>query len=254
MRQTPLFNKIDTGAAYFDEADHATIKGVALKTTILLALTVVIAVITAIFMPRIVQSEQALVAFIIVLVISAIVGFISVIVGRLSERAAKYAGVIYSVCEGLALGAVTCICEQAFPGVGFIAVSATLVIFGAMLLLYFVGILRSGSKIRKALIAIAFAGLALALVTTLIILIMNLAGKQFDMSILPILIAIEAFFLLYGVITLIFNFDEAVAVVQMGASKNAEWCVALGLQVSLIYIYIEILRLLVLILSLTSKK
>jgi len=253
MRQTPLFNKIDTGAAYLDEAEHATIKGVAIKTSVLLGLTIAIAVITAIFMPKIINNEQSLAAFIIVLVVAAIVGFISVIVGRLSERAAKYAGVIYSACEGLALGAVTCICELAFPGVGYIAVSATVVIFGVMLLLYNVGILRSGSKIRKALIAIAFAGLALALVTTIVILIMNIAGKTFDMSILPILIAIEAFFLLYGVITLIFNFDEAVGIVQMGASKNAEWCVALGLQVSLIYIYIEILRLLVLILSASKK-
>jgi len=107
--------------------------------------------------------------------------------------------------------------------------------------------------LRKVLVAVAFAGLALALITTIIILILNLSGVGFDTTILPILIAVEAFFLLYGVITLIFNFDEAVAVVQMGASKNAEWSVALGLQVSLIYIYIEILRLLVLILRFTNR-
>ncbi len=249
MRQSPLFNKIETGTAYFDEADHATLKGVSIKTSILLALTIIIAVITAVFMPRIIQNEQSLAVFIAVLIASAVIGFISVIVGRLSERAAKYAGVIYSVCEGLAVGAATAIAELYFPGVGFIAAATTLVIFGTMLLLYSVGVLRSGTRIRKALIAIAFAGLAIALTTTLILLIMNLAGVKFDMAILPIMIAIEAFFLIYGVITLIFNFDEAVAVVQSGASKNAEWCVALGLQVSLIYIYIEVLRLLVLILS-----
>ncbi len=253
MRQTPLFNKIDTGTAYFDEAEHATIKGVAIKTSILLALTITIAVITAVFMPRIITDERSLAVFIGVLVAAAIIGFISVLVGRLSERASKYAGVIYSVCEGLALGAATCIAELYFRGVGFIAAATTLVIFAAMLLLYSTGILRSGSIVRKALIAIAFAGLALALTTTIIILILNMTGTKFDMSILPILIAIEAFFLLYGVITLIFNFDEAVGVVQAGASKNAEWCVALGLQVSLIYIYIEVLRLLILILSATNK-
>ena len=112
-----------------------------------------------------------------------------------------------------------------------------------MLLLYSIGIFRSGSKLRKALIAIAFAGLAIALVTTLTILIMNIAGVNFDKSILPILIIVEIFFLLYGVITLIFNFDEANAIVQTGASKNAEWCVSLGLSISLIFIYIDILRL-----------
>jgi len=174
MRQSPLFNKINTGQAYYDEANHATIGGVALKTSILLGITIAIAVVTALFMPRIVQNEQSLAIFIGVLIASSIIGFISVLVGRLSERASKYAGVIYSLCEGLALGAVTCIVEQYFRGIGFIAVAATLVIFGAMLLLYSVGILRSGTMLRKVLVAVAFAGLALALITTIIILILNL--------------------------------------------------------------------------------
>ena len=53
----------------------------------------------------------------------------------------------------------------------------------------------------------------------------------------------EAFLLLYGVITLTFNFAEAQAVVESGCSKNAEWSVALGLLVSVVYIYVEVLRL-----------
>ena len=64
-----------------------------------------------------------------------------------------------------------------------------------------------------------------------------------------LMIFIEAFLLIYGVITLSFNFQEAQYVVQSGASKGAEWCVALGLMVSLIYIYLEIVRLLMLIIA-----
>ena len=64
---------------------------------------------------------------------------------------------------------------------------------------------------------------------------------------LCVLIAIEAFLLFYGVIALILNFMEASAMVEAGCSKNSEWCVALGMTVSLIYIYLEILRLIVLI-------
>ena len=253
MRQTPLFNKIETSATYFDEAEHATIKGVSIKTGILLAITITIAVVTALFLPKIASNEQSLGIFIGVLIGASIIGFISVLVGRLSERAAKYASVLYALCEGLVLGTVTCLVEQYAPGIGYIAVAVTLVIFGIMLLLYSTGVLRFGSKLRTALIALAFAGLAIALVTTLIILIMSWTGKVFNMDILPILIAIEAFFLFYGVITLVFNFDEANMIVQTGASKNAEWSVALGLEVSLVYIYIEVLRLLVLILA-SSKK
>ncbi len=249
MRQTPLFSKIETGETYLDEDVHATIAGVSIKTGILLAITIAIAVVTGIFLPKIASNDQSWGVFIGVLIAASIIGFIAVIVGRLSYRAAKYASVLYALCEGLVLGTVTCIVEQFVSGVGYIAVAVTLVIFGIMLLLYSTGILRFGSKIRAILIAIAFAGLAIALITTLIILIMGWTGHEFNTSILPILIAIEAFFLLYGVITLVFNFDEANAVVATGASKDAEWSVALGLEVSLVYIYIEVLRLIVLIVA-----
>ena len=252
MRQSPLFNNIDTGVQYFDETDHATFKGVSLKTTFLLAITITIAVVTAIFLTTIAKNG-GMPLFIGVLIAAAVIGFIAVIVGRLSDRAAKYAGVIYSLCEGLFLGALTRVAEELVPGVGFIAMAVTLTIFGVMLLLYSTGILRTGSKLRKALIAIAFVGLAVALVTTLVILIMNIANVQFDRSILGILIAVEVLFLLYGVITLIFNFDEAYGIVKTGASKNAEWRVALGLQVSLIYIYVEVIRLIILIAASSSK-
>ena len=253
MRQTPLFNNISTGAQYFDESEHATIKGVSLKTTFLLAITITIAIVTAIFLPTIAQNG-GMGVFVGVLIGAAIIGFIAVIVGRFSERASKYAGVIYSLCEGLFLGALTRIAEEFVPGVGFIATAVTLTIFGVMLLLYSTGFLRSGSKVRRALIAIAFAGLAIALVTTLVILIMNISGVQFDRSILVWLILAEVFFLIYGVVTLLFNFDEANAIVTTGASKNAEWSVALGLQVSLIYIYIEVVRLIILIAAATDRR
>ena len=59
----------------------------------------------------------------------------------------------------------------------------------------------------------------------------------------------EFFLLVYGVITLSLNFQEAQMVVQLGASKNSEWSVALGLMISIVYIYVEILRLLVLLLA-----
>lgn len=251
MRQSPLFSNIETNNAYFDETDHATIKGVSLKTTFLLLITIAIAVVTAILLPRILEYSAG--PFYGILIGSAIIGFIAVLVGRLSERASKYAGVVYSLCEGIFLGTLTRIAEELIPGVGFIAVAATLTIFAVMLLLYSVGLLRSGSRARRILVAIAFAGLAIALVTTITVLIMNIAGVAFDKSILPWLILIEAFFLIYGVITLLFNFDEANNIVSAGASKNAEWCVALGLQVSLIYIYIEVIRLIILIAAASDR-
>lgn len=243
MRQSPLFSNIQTGEAYYDDVDRASYKGICLKTFILLALTVLVAGFTAFYLPTIIATDNYI-PFYIALGVSSIVGFISVMVGRMSERAAKYASVIYSACEGLFLGNLTCICEAYFPGVATIAVFSTLVIFAVMLTLFATGILRVTDKFRKFCFAFTLGALALTLITTIVFAI---GGISTDM--LGVLIILELFLLIYGIITLGLNFAEAQNVVQCGASKNAEWSVALGLMVSIVYIYVEILRLAILILG-----
>ena len=63
---------------------------------------------------------------------------------------------------------------------------------------------------------------------------------------LGVMIGVEVFLLIYGIVTLSLNFAEANAVVQRGASKGAEWSVSLGLMISIVYIYVEVLRLIML--------
>ncbi len=242
MRQSPLFSHIETGEAHYDDVEHASYKGISFKTFFLLAIAIIVAVMTAYFLPAIFASGNYY-AFSGVLIAASIIGFISVLIGRYSERAAKYASFIYSVCEGLFLGSLTALCEIVYPGVSIIAIFSTLVIFAIMLTLFATGILRVTDKFRKFCFAFGLGAIALILVTSLASIWINF-GEY-----LPILIGIEVFLLIYGVITLGLNFAEAQYVVQAGASKNAEWSVALGLMVSLIYIYVEILRLLIIILG-----
>ena len=102
MKQSPLFSNIETGEAVYDDVDRATYKGITVKTCILLGISVIIAALVAFALPEILTNNGT--TFMVTLVISSIVGFIAVIVGRTSERAAKYASVIYAVCEGLFLG------------------------------------------------------------------------------------------------------------------------------------------------------
>ena len=243
MRQSPLFSNIQTGEAYYDDVERASYKGICIKTFFLLALAVLVAGFTAFYLPTIIEKGN-FVTFYVALGISSIVGFISVMIGRLSERAAKYASVIYSACEGLFLGSLTCICEAYFPGVSSIAVFSTLVIFAVMLTLFATGILRVTDRFRKFCFAFTLGAIALTLISSIVI---AFGGVSSDM--IGVLIILELFLLVYGVITLGLNFAEAQNVVQSGASKNAEWSVALGLMVSIVYIYVEILRLAVLILG-----
>lgn len=240
MKQSPLFSNIQTGEAVYDDVDRATYKGITVKTTILLLITILIAAVVAFALPTILANNPMV--FYVTLVISSVVGFISVFVGRMSERKAKYASVIYSICEGLFLGTLSAIVETYVPGVVTTAIFSTVVLFAIMLILFATGIMRVGSKFRSICFGLTLGAIAIIP----LMFIFNMFIPDYG-TYLNIMIGVEVFLLFYGVITLALNFAEANAVVAMGASKDAEWSVSLGLLVSIVYIYVEVVRLLVLI-------
>ena len=239
MRQSPLFSNIQTGASVYDDVDQATYKGVTIKTVILLAISVIVASFMAFALPTILETNPTL--YVGTLIVSSIVGFIAVIVGRNSERKAKYASVVYSVCEGFFLGSISAIAEIYYPGAVSTAVFTTVILFTIMLVLFGTGIMRVGSKFRTFAFGLTLGAIGIILVMSILSLFIADYGQY-----LNLMIGIEIFLLFYGVITLSLNFAEAQNVVQRGASKDAEWSVALGLMISIVYIYVEILRLIIL--------
>lgn len=240
MNQNPMFSNIETGEAVYDNVDRATYKGITVKTSILLLITVLIAAVVAFALPDILTNNYE--AFYTLLAISSIVGFISVIVGRMSERKAKYASVIYAICEGLFLGSLSAILEAVIPGIVTTAVFSTIALFAIMLILFATGVMRVGSKMRSICFGLTLG----AIVIIPLMFILNIVIGNYT-TYLGIMIGVEVFLLFYGVITLSMNFQEANAVVSMGASKDAEWSVSLGLLVSIVYIYVEVLRLIALV-------
>lgn len=243
MKHSPLFSSIQTGEVVYDDVDRATYKGITIKTFILLGIAILIAAVVAFALPHILVNSG--VTFIILLFVSSIVGFIAVIVGRNSETKAKYASVIYSICEGLFLGSISAIVEAFAPGAVATAVFSTVILFAIMLTLFATGVVKYGSKLRTICFALTMGALALTLLVSIFALVGILVAPSgmANQTYLGIMIAVEVFLLIYGVITLSMNFAEANAVVAAGASKGAEWSVALGLLVSIVYIYIEVLRL-----------
>lgn len=241
MRQSRLFSNISTGEAVYDNVDRASIKGIAGKTFFLLGITILVGVMMAIYLPTILNNNPG--GLYVALGISSVVGFISVMVGRMSDRAAKFASFIYAVCEGLFLGTLSRILDEVIPGASFIAVFSTLIVFTVMLTLFSLGVIKMTAGFYKFLMGISFGAIGIVLFMMIFQLI---AGPIENLG---VLIGIELFLLFYGVITLTFNFHEASMVVKMGCDKRAEWSVALGLMVSLVYIYVEIIRLVALFAS-----
>jgi uncharacterized YccA/Bax inhibitor family protein len=62
-------------------------------------------------------------------------------------------------------------------------------------------------------------------------------------------IGISVFLIIYGALMLTLDFDRAEAIVSSGADKKYEWMVALGLMVTIVWLYIEILRLIMIVAS-----
>lgn len=234
--RTSLFNKIDTSSDFYDEVNRASKTGITLKTLFLLLLTVVPAAMVYLFLPKFLENDQLL-AFYGLLIGSSIIALICGIAGRFDTRATKYLAVAYALAEGIGLGFITRLVEFYVPGAGLMAVGGTLLIFAVVFALYSFGVLKPSNKLFGIVMAL-FIGALLLSIAQLIVYFTVADAKTY----LYIGVIISIVLLIEGTLSLTFNFAEADLVVNKGCSKNSEWCVALGLAISVIFIYIEILR------------
>ena len=69
----------------------------------------------------------------------------------------------------------------------------------------------------------------------------------------PLVLFITLLLILYGSFMLVINFDNAKMIVSTGADKKYEWAVSLGLLVSIIYIYVQVIRLIIIIYARTRR-
>ena len=246
-----LISKVNTSSSYYDEVDRASFRGITLKTLFLLFLTIAVGVMVALVTSPLIEDMEnrgKLTAFFALLIVSAIVSLICGIAGRFDTRASKYFAAIYELSEGIMLGFITRLVERFFPGVGFICIGATVLIFSVVLLMYVSGIVKASSVLFKIVITIFITTIVLSIFTLIMALTTGITKEYLMISII-----IEVLMLVYAVIILVFNFEEANSIVKSGCAKNSEWCVALGLEVTLVFIYVELLRLAMLIMEYSKR-
>ncbi len=145
----------------------------------------------------------------------------------------------YAAAEGLFVGGISLIFETVYPGIVIQAVLGTLGAFGAMLALYKFNVVRATPKFTRTLM-IAGAGY---LVFGLINLVVSLVtGSSAYNS--PIGWAIAAVGVVLASFFLILDFDFVEQGIRNGLPQQYAWTAAFGLVVTLVWVYIEILRLL----------
>lgn len=174
--------------------------------------------------------------------IGLIAGFVLAMITIFVKTAAPYTATLYALAEGLFLGAISRIFNDDTKGIAIQAVLLTLGVVAVMLGLYAGRILRATPMFKK-IIFIATGAIALVYLSTFV---MGLFGVQMPYihSNGPIGIGFSLVVIGIAAFNLIIDFDNIEAGVNFGSPKYMEWYCAFGLMVTIIWLYLEILKLL----------
>ncbi|MDP2336450.1 MAG: Bax inhibitor-1/YccA family protein [Bacteroidota bacterium] len=172
----------------------------------------------------------------------AIGGFIVALITTFSPRRAAMTAPIYAVLEGLFLGAVSALFEAMYPGLVMRAVMLTFGVFFIMLVMFRTGTIRATEKFRTVILA-ATGGIALVY---LVSFIAGMFGANFGFMYGNGLVGIgfSLVVVVIAALNLILDFDMITRGANARAPKYMEWYGAFGLMVTLIWLYLEMLRLL----------
>jgi uncharacterized YccA/Bax inhibitor family protein len=175
-------------------------------------------------------------------IVGVVVGFACVIALMFRPQWSKVLGPVYAIAEGFAVGTISKAYETAYDGIVLQAIGATLGVFLVMLVLYRTRVIRVTERFRKVVVFATLGVLAFYLVS----FIMNLAGAEITFFDEPNAVG---FLFSIGVsvlaaLNLALRFDFIEKGTSMGLSKDFEWFAAFSLMVTIVWLYLELLRLL----------
>jgi uncharacterized YccA/Bax inhibitor family protein len=238
MRFTNTSNPVLTNKAFEVQADgqQMTIQGTVNKSIFLFLLLLI----TASLSWRLAEYDASLLATL--LWPSAIVGFVLALITIFAKKYSMITAPLYVAAQGFFLGAISMVYSTLYSGIVIQAVLLTASILGVMLLAYKTGIIKATQKFRSGMM-IATGGIAIVYLASFV---MNMFGMS--MPYLhdggPIGIGISVFIVIIAALNFILDFSFIEEASHSNAPKYMEWYAAFGLMVTLIWLYLEILRLL----------
>lgn len=173
----------------------------------------------------------------------AIIGLILVLVATFKPHLSGYLAPGYAIFEGLFIGGISAIFELRYPGIVIQAVSCTFVTFMVCLGLYKFEIVKVNDKFRSVVVAATLAIATYYLLSWIITLIFpSFQPVHYGNSMISI--GISVFVIVIAALNLFLDFDQIETGVQQKMPKYMEWYGAMGLMITLVWLYIEFLRLL----------
>ena len=173
--------------------------------------------------------------------------FIVGIVGAFAYRAAPITSVLYALGEGSLLGIASRYYDLRFEGIVSQALLATLCVFLAVYFLYSLRIVKVTSRFATLVVAATGAFVLLYLVAWLLSLLG--VDLRFLYAPTPLGIGISVLIVILGALNLTLDFDFIEKAAEAGAPRYMQWYAGFGLMLSLIWIYVYVLRLIALLRS-----
>lgn len=171
-------------------------------------------------------------------------GLAIAIVMMFKKQWAQYLAPAYAILEGLFVGAVSAMYDFIYPGLPMQAVALTLLVTLIMFLVYRFRIIKVTAKLRMVIV-IATAAIAIFyLLQWITYLIMGSPIGSFTNAATPLGIGFSILVVGLAAFNLLLNFDTIEKGVELRAAKYMEWYSAFGLLVTIVWLYLEILRLL----------
>lgn len=175
-------------------------------------------------------------------VVGAIVGFVLALIIIFGKLSTPFLIVPYAGCQGLFLGGISAHFEAMFPGIVMQAALLTLTCFVGILLAYKFNVVRYSAGFAK-FITTALLGIVIAYVVSFV-------GGFFGMPLSflhdssPLSIGISIFIVLIATLSFVIDFEAVKTASEQGVDKKKEWYFGFSLVVSLVWLYLEMLRLL----------
>lgn len=228
-------NEVTRDTAVIDYNETMTVSGTMNKSFLMLILLIASAAVTW----TMTYNGQNPMVFTIG---GAIVGFVLVLIATFKPHLSGYLAPGYAIFEGLFIGGISAIFEVMYPGIVIQAVSCTFVTFVVCFALYKYQIVKVTERFKSVVLAATLAIATYYLVSWLLTLFTSFQPVHYGNSMMSI--GISVFVIVIAALNLFLDFDQIEKGVEQRMPKYMEWYGAMGLMITLVWLYIEFLRLL----------
>lgn len=224
-----------------DSRQHMTIAGTVNKTALLLAMLMVTATWAWFEAMGVTKGEASMVMPLALG--GAVLSLVIAITLAFKQTWAPVLAPAYALAQGVFVGAISAFAEARFPGIVVQAVGLTFGVLAALLMAYRSGLIQATENFKLGVVA-ATGGIFL-------LYLVNMGLRLFTDISIPFIhdsgllgIGFSLFVVVIAALNLVLDFDFIESGAEQGAPKHMEWYGAFGLMVTLVWLYLEILRLL----------